>query len=91
MSLALAGYASVLGWHDAALAHVETGLASARGEHTPVFVAAALLEQAEVLLARGEPDDRRHARAALNEAAHLGVSLSLTALLQRVRALGEQV
>ena len=84
MSLALAGYASVLGWHDAALAHAETGLASARAEHTPIFVAAALVEQAEVLLARGEGDDRRRARGALNEAAHLAVGLELSALLDRV-------
>ena len=58
VSLALAGYASVLGWHDAALAHVETALASATAAHAPVFVAAALVEQAEVLLARGDDDDR---------------------------------
>jgi DNA-binding SARP family transcriptional activator len=91
MSLALAGYASVLGWHDAALAHVEAGLASARAERTPVFVAAALVEQAEVLLARDAAGDRRAARAALNEAAHLGVGLGLTALLGRCHRLGRLV
>jgi DNA-binding SARP family transcriptional activator len=91
ISLALAGYASVLGWHDAALAHVETGLASARAQRTPLFVAAGLVEQAEVLLARDERDDRAQARAALHEATHVGVELGLTALLARARRIDEQL
>jgi tetratricopeptide (TPR) repeat protein len=90
VSLALAGYASVLGWHDAALAHVETALTSAMTEHTPVFVAAALVEQAEVLLARDEEGDRCRALAALNEATHLEVGLGLSSLLARANRLRQR-
>jgi DNA-binding SARP family transcriptional activator/energy-coupling factor transporter ATP-binding protein EcfA2 len=91
ISLALSGYASVLGWHDAALAHVETGLASARAQRTPLFVAAGLVELAEVLLARDEPDDRTQARVALDEAMQVGTELGLTALLARARRVAEQL
>ena len=90
VSLALAGYASVLGWHDAALAHVETALAAATAAQAPVFVAAALVEQAEVLLARGDIEDQRRARCALNDAAHIEVGLGLTALLARANRLAER-
>jgi DNA-binding SARP family transcriptional activator len=91
ISLALSGYASVLGWHDAALAHVETGLASARAQRTPLFVAAGLVELAEVLLARDEPEDRTQARVALDEAMQVGTELGLTALLARARRVAEQL
>jgi hypothetical protein len=91
ISLALAGFASVLGWHDAALAHVETGLASARAQRTPLFVAAGLVELAEVLLARDEAEDRKQARVALDEAMDVGTELGLTALLARARRVGEQL
>jgi tetratricopeptide (TPR) repeat protein len=90
VSLALAGYASVLEWHDAALAHVESALASAVAEHAPVFAAAALVERAEVLLARDEDDDRRLAMVALNEATHLNVGLGLSSLLARATRLRER-
>ncbi len=87
MAYALSGYASVLGWHDAALAHVESGLASARSRHALLFIASGLVEQAEVLLARRAPDDRAQAMAALDEATHLGIGLGLTSLLRRVRGI----
>jgi DNA-binding SARP family transcriptional activator/tetratricopeptide (TPR) repeat protein len=90
ISLGLAGYASCLGWHDAALAHAESGLASARAQSAPVFTAAALVAQAECLVSRAQPGDREAARAALDEADPICDRLRLTTLAARSARLREQ-
>lgn len=89
ISLGLAGYASCLGWHDAALAHAESGLASARAQSAPVFTAAALVVQAECLVSRAQPGDGEAARAALDEADPICDCLGLTTLAARSARLRE--
>ncbi len=91
ISLGLAGYASCLGWHDAALAHAEAGLASARAQSAPVFTADALVVQAECLLARDQPGDRDAARAALDDATPFCERFGLTTLAGRAARLRAQL
>jgi tetratricopeptide (TPR) repeat protein len=79
--------ATVMSRYDDAAAHFEAALERNARIHSPLWLAHTQHDYARMLLLRGGPGDRRHARELLDEALATVEELGLTSLGARVRPL----
>jgi hypothetical protein len=87
VSLYLGGLATALERWDDAERHLETAMMMHERLRSPPFVARTQVQQAEMLVRRGRPDDRDRARALARSAHETATALGQLGVIRRCESL----